>query len=271
MKIYTDGSCITGKIGGYCAIVVDENNQETIISGGALNTTNNIMELTAIYEGLKSLPKKRCTVLVESDSTYAIGVSSGNFKANKNQDIVAKIRNEVSKHDVEFTWVKGHSDNPMNEKCDKIACKESNKLKPTKTAKISTSQKKHITIGISGHRDKIADWNDIRTMLEWYSLDNSLTVIHGGADGFDTQVSRVIKRLNTAYGYSIKEVVIRPDYKNTENKKFAPLKRNEQIVDNSDVLVALWDGRTTGGTYYTIQYAEKNEKDVYYLNIKEDE
>ena len=126
-----------------------------------------------------------------------------------------------------------------------------------------------ITVGITGHRDKQADWFEIRNVLEWYNLDNKLTVIHGGAEGFDTQVSRVISRLNTAYGHNIKEVIIRPDYKNSEHKKFAPLKRNEQIVDKSDVILALHDGRLSGGTYYTIQYALAHEKDVYYLNIKE--
>lgn len=129
-----------------------------------------------------------------------------------------------------------------------------------------TEVRKGIILGITGHRDKQADWNDLRTALEWYDLDGKLTVIHGGAVGFDTQVSKVIKRLNSKYGHSIKEVVIRPDYKNIDNKKFAPLKRNEEIVQKSDIILALYDGRLSGGTYYTLNLAKAQEKDTYILN-----
>lgn len=130
--------------------------------------------------------------------------------------------------------------------------------------------RKDFTIGITGHRDRQANWYDIKELLEFWSKEKkSLTVIHGGAKGFDTQVSRVIRRLNSAYGHKIKEVIIRPDYKNCTNYRVAPLKRNEKIVNQSSVVVALYDGRDKGGTYYTVNYAKKLGRNIHYLNPEE--
>lgn len=126
------------------------------------------------------------------------------------------------------------------------------------------------TVGFSGHRDKVADWFELKDIMDWYGRDKSLVVVHGGAVGFDTQVHRVVQRLNSKkYKGNIEEIIIKPDYLNIENKKFAPLKRNEEIVKLSDVIVALYDGRKKGGTKYTIDHATVKNVDVYYLNPKE--
>ena len=122
-------------------------------------------------------------------------------------------------------------------------------------------------IGITGHRDKKADWWDIKDFLEFHAKEEKLTVIHGGAIGFDTQVHRVIKRLKSKkFGYDIKEITLEPDY-SKGNPKVAPLKRNDEIVKQCDIVLALYDGRPRGGTAYTIKKTEGSGKKVYYLTI----
>lgn len=129
MKIYTDGSSIQqGKFGGYCAIIVDDTGKEKIISGGVKDTTNNIMELTGIYEALIPLDQPY-NITIYSDSQYALNVASGRYEAHKNQELVYKIRRELAKHrHIKYIWVKGHSDHKMNNRCDEIACRESLKI-----------------------------------------------------------------------------------------------------------------------------------------------
>lgn len=72
--------------------------------------------------------------------------------------------------------------------------------------------------------------------------------VQGGADGVDTAVSRY------AAEHSIRCITVRPDWR--KGKK-APLARNEEMVDVSDLVVAVWDGREYGGTYYTKAYADR--------------
>lgn len=129
-----------------------------------------------------------------------------------------------------------------------------------------------ITLGFTGHRDKECDYFDLKDLFDFYRVTyDSIEVVHGGAKGFDTQVHNTVQRLNSKdYKYEITETIIRPDYKNTANKRFAPLKRNETIINMSDILVVLWDGRQSGGTWYTIQYAERLEKTIYYLDVQEE-
>lgn len=46
-------------------------------------------------------------------------------------------------------------------------------------------------------------------------------------------------------------------------------KRNEYMVDNSELVLAFWNGETKGGTYNTIKYARKNNKQIEITNLKE--
>lgn len=101
-------------------------------------------------------------------------------------------------------------------------------------------------VGFTGHRDKVASNNDIASVSS--SFPNS-SWVHGGAVGFDSQVEEFAK-LN-----GIRTYIIVPDYTTYGDR--APLVRNEEIVNRSDALVAMWDGRTFGGTWYTIQLAVK--------------
>ena len=110
--------------------------KETIkeISGYMPNTTNNIMEMTAVIEGLKML-KYKCQVEIYSDSSYVVNAFNnfwiqGWIKNNwinsskepvKNKELWQELYGLTKKHDVKFIKVKGHSDNEYNNRCDELA------------------------------------------------------------------------------------------------------------------------------------------------------
>ncbi len=110
--------------------------KETIkeISGYMPNTTNNIMEMTAVIEGLKML-KYKCQVDIYSDSSYVVNAFNnfwiqGWIKNNwinsskepvKNKELWQELYGLTKKHDVKFIKVKGHSDNEYNNRCDELA------------------------------------------------------------------------------------------------------------------------------------------------------
>ena len=145
--IYTDGSCKCNPgPGGWCAILV-YNGVEKVISGGASETTNNRMELTAIIEALRAL-KEQCRVTLTSDSKYALDAlqngwavswrAKGWRKADKSQalnpDLWEELLSLVEKHEIEYVWVKGHAGHEYNERCDERAqaeaAKHCNELPP---------------------------------------------------------------------------------------------------------------------------------------------
>ena len=132
--IYTDGAC-TGNPGpgGYAAILTyGEHKKE--ISGGVRRTTNNRMELTAAIIGLKAL-RKRSQVVLYSDSEYVVKAMSkrwaerwkaNGWKRNKkekalNSDLWERLLDLCNYHEVEFRWMRGHSGNHNNERCDHLA------------------------------------------------------------------------------------------------------------------------------------------------------
>ncbi len=132
--IYTDGACSGNPgPGGWGAILMFEENKKEI-SGAKNNTTNNIMELTAVIEALKLL-KFECEVDLYSDSSYVVnGFLQGwiyNWKNNnwktaskapvKNKELWEELYLLTKKHKVNFIKVKGHSDNKFNNRCDYLA------------------------------------------------------------------------------------------------------------------------------------------------------
>lgn len=133
VEIYTDGACSGNPgPGGWCAILIYKGTEKTV-SGGAPQTTNNRMELTAIIEGLKAL-KFACKVNLYSDSAYALNPFLEGWIYRwqmknwirgkteiKNRDLWEDLLAEVKKHEVTFIHVKGHADNEYNNRCDKIA------------------------------------------------------------------------------------------------------------------------------------------------------
>ncbi len=132
--IYTDGACRGNPgPGGYGTILLYKNHKK-ILRGGFRHTTNNRMELLAVIEGLRSL-KFICHVKVFTDSRYICDAinkgwlnkwKSKNWMrtpddAIKNQDLWKDLDALIVKHKVEFNWVKGHSDNELNNEADEIA------------------------------------------------------------------------------------------------------------------------------------------------------
>lgn len=140
--IYTDGACSGNPgPGGWAAILIYGDNKKEI-SGGSPKTTNNIMELTAILEGLKAL-KVDCEVEIYSDSAYSVNAFNQGWIYNwikkewktasgepvKNKELWQELYNLAKKHKVTFNKVKGHSDNELNNRCDELARGEIEKIK----------------------------------------------------------------------------------------------------------------------------------------------
>ena len=139
--IYTDGACSGNPgPGGWPAVLIYKENKKEI-SGGSKNTTNNIMEVTAVIEALKNL-KKQCNVKIYSDSAYVVNCFKQgwiyNWKKNnwktankepvKNKELWEELYNLVQYHKVDFIKVKGHSDNELNNRCDELARNEIKKI-----------------------------------------------------------------------------------------------------------------------------------------------
>lgn len=138
--LYTDGACSgnPGPGGWACLLKYKDTTKE--ISGGAIETTNNQMELTAVIEGL-SLLKRPCEVELFTDSKYVLEgatkwlkgwIQKGWKKADKkpvlNRELWEKLIPLLEKHTLTWHWVKGHAGHPENEQVDTMACKERDKF-----------------------------------------------------------------------------------------------------------------------------------------------
>lgn len=136
VAVYTDGSCHKnpGPGGWACVLLAtfsEINGQKTDgkmlgirrISGyGGANSTNNIMELTAVSEALKALKKKDRNTVIFTDSKYVIGVLSQGWKAKKNTNLIAAIRRQISEFShLTFQYTKAHNGDAWNEECDRLA------------------------------------------------------------------------------------------------------------------------------------------------------
>lgn len=138
VQLYTDGACKGNPGPGGWGYILKHPATETVreASGGAAETTNNRMELSAVIEGLRAL-NKRSQVEVVTDSTYVAKGSAewmpnwkrngwkrkekGRLKPVKNEDLWKELDALLASHEVRFTVVKGHSGHPENERCDELA------------------------------------------------------------------------------------------------------------------------------------------------------
>jgi len=141
ITIYADGSCSGNPgPGGWGALLIYEKHVKEL-SGGSPQTTNNIMELTGVIEALKSL-KEPCQIEIYSDSKYVIqgitewihdwkirGWKNAAKKPVKNKELWMELEEEVNKHKTTWYWVKGHADNPYNNRCDELAVSETERYK----------------------------------------------------------------------------------------------------------------------------------------------
>ena len=136
LKIYTDGACSgnPGK-GGWAAIILDEKNQSSI-SGSENKTTNNRMELMAVIKALEALKNDKIDITIYSDSKYVVeSIEKGwiwnwekkNFKKKLNSDLWKIFIPLHKKFKIKFKWVKGHSGDVENERCDELANKAQEK------------------------------------------------------------------------------------------------------------------------------------------------
>jgi len=130
ITIYTDGAASGNPgPGGYGVVLMSGPHRKEISAGYRL-TTNNRMELMAVIAGLEALKRPGYDVDIYTDSKYvADAVEKGwvfsweskHFRKKKNRDLWIKFLNLYRQHNVRLIWIKGHNNNPENEKCDMLA------------------------------------------------------------------------------------------------------------------------------------------------------
>jgi len=128
--IYTDGSAKGNPgNGGYGVVLISGGHRKELKQGFRL-TTNNRMELLAVIIAIESIKKEQSEITIYSDSKYVVdavekkwvfGWEKKNFNQKKNPDLWIRFLKGYRKQNVSFVWVKGHSDNKENERCDTLA------------------------------------------------------------------------------------------------------------------------------------------------------
>ena len=133
VSIWTDGACSGNPGPGGWGVVLCYGGHEKELKGGEPFTTNNRMELTAAIEALQSL-KRPCDVSLHTDSQYLRGgVTSWivSWKRNgwrtagrkpvKNEGLWRRLDAAAQQHEIEWFWVKGHADDELNARADRLA------------------------------------------------------------------------------------------------------------------------------------------------------
>lgn len=133
MELFTDGACRGNPGAGGWGAVLRYGENEREIHGGASQSTNNRMELTAIIMALKEL-KRPCRVRITTDSQYVLkGINewlpnwkkrnwkTANRKPVLNQDLWRELDRLAGGHEITWQWVRGHSGHPQNERADRLA------------------------------------------------------------------------------------------------------------------------------------------------------
>lgn len=140
--VNTDGSCIGNPGPGGYAAIIDACGDRVTVSGGDPSSTNQRMELTAALEALRLINeeidptgRESLRITIRSDSQYLCNAFNQGWLANwqrngwrnakkrpvENQDLWRDLLSQVRTHRIAWAWVKGHSGDPMNEECDRIA------------------------------------------------------------------------------------------------------------------------------------------------------
>ncbi|MES9851719.1 MAG: ribonuclease HI [Candidatus Thiodiazotropha sp. L084R] len=133
VELFSDGACKGNPGPGGWGVVLRYAGQEKRLHGGEPDTTNNRMELLAVIRGLQELTRAS-RVQVTTDSQYVKngitqwihgwkrnGWKTSARKSVKNADLWRMLDSEVSKHEVDWQWVKGHAGHPGNELADELA------------------------------------------------------------------------------------------------------------------------------------------------------
>ena len=133
VHIFTDGACKGNPGPGGWGAIMKYGDHVKELNGYSSKTTNNIMEITAVIEALKSLTRP-CAIILTTDSIYVKngitrwihnwkkkGWKTSNKKPVKNKESWLQLDVEVQRHHIEWKWVKGHSGHPENERADELA------------------------------------------------------------------------------------------------------------------------------------------------------
>ena len=133
-EVYTDGCCLGNPGPGGYGIVIIFNGKEEEYSGGEKETTNNRMEMKGVISALEIAEKRSKKIKLYTDSKYIVdGITSWiknwkkkNWKTRtgtpvKNKELWEKIDNFNNSLDIEWVWIKGHEENPYNNRCDFLA------------------------------------------------------------------------------------------------------------------------------------------------------
>jgi ribonuclease HI len=122
VHIYTDGASSGNPGPSGIGVVLMYGSQRKEIGAYIGEATNNIAELLAIQKGLAAVKKKNLPVRVYTDSSYALGVLTRNWKAKKNQELIAAIRNDMAAFaNLRLVKVEGHNGVVENERADRLA------------------------------------------------------------------------------------------------------------------------------------------------------
>ena len=133
VEIYTDGACRGNPGPGGWAALLLSGTERRELSGAAMATTNNRMELMGAIGGIGAL-KRRCLVKLYTDSKYVMqgytewlpgwkkrGWRTAAKEPVKNQDLWEQLDAAAAAQDIEWHWVKGHSGHEHNEYVDQLA------------------------------------------------------------------------------------------------------------------------------------------------------
>lgn len=129
--IYTDGAARGNPGRGGYGVILMWGDKKKELSAGYRLTTNNRMELLAVIVALESLTKKHIPLSIYTDSQYIVNAIQqkwldnwirNDFKGGKkNRDLWVRFYNLAKDFDIKFIWVRGHADNPFNNRCDELA------------------------------------------------------------------------------------------------------------------------------------------------------
>jgi len=134
IKIYVDGACSGNPgIGGY-GCIIDNAGTITEFCGAETNATNNRMEVLGAIVALESIKSPMSVIEVVSDSQYLIkgmngwvhdwiknGWRNSKRQPTPNKDLWIRLLGLAKKHQITWTWVRGHSGHAENERCDQLA------------------------------------------------------------------------------------------------------------------------------------------------------
>jgi ribonuclease HI len=131
--IHTDGACSGNPGPGGWGVVMDYQGTRKELLGGAADTTNNRMEITAAVAALNALTRP-CKVEMHVDSQYVKdgitkwiygwkknGWKTADKKPVKNAELWQALDEAIKRHDISWHWVKGHDGHPGNERADELA------------------------------------------------------------------------------------------------------------------------------------------------------